>query len=537
MVRAQSVLTPIRRGMAIAMVATAGFTSLVACTPSGSNSSDGASQTWIVPQDWDAIDPTRVTATNTGAILLVAEPLVLLTPSGSVTPNLATQSQPNATTYVYKLRNDAKFSDGKPVTIDDVKYSFDIHAAKDSTSSLAGNFADVASIEAKGGDELVITLNTPDVQFEATVGSVGIVEKAVRETLGKNPGAPDTQNVGSGPYTVSQFQPGSELVLKRNPNYWGKAPSVETLRLKLITDASARQLAVQSGEVTGAFEIPASEAKTYAGIDGMKVISGDNPSVMLFNVNTNVAPWNDEHVRKAVSLAIDRAGIVKSVLAGHGEALSTPITAQKAELVMDKDTVNTTFSKLNVPYDVAAAKAELAKSTVPTGFTANVVFSDAERATSGLVGQAIAESVKPLGITLNVSSIPDSQYTDAVFFKQTAPASIVDFTTDRANPISLFYYLGSSVNSLASGGYTNISGHTNPALDQTLADYLATPGNDKTAQAKLLGQALDQFNEQQPYIPIYNSDYLAVVKAGVNFEDFDGFWWQRRWTDEVTIAK
>jgi ABC-type transport system substrate-binding protein len=204
---------------------------------------------------------------------------------------------------------------------------------------------------------------------------------------------------------------------------------------------------------------------------------------------------------------------------------------------MGKSDADTVIGKLKGDDGISAAKAELAKSTEPNGFSADVVFSDAEQGTSGLVGQAIAQAVKPLGITLNVKSIPDSQYTDAVFFKQTAPASIVDFTTDSPDPISLLNYLGNKSNLLASGGYTNIAASTNEALSTTIDSYLATPGTDKSARSTLLGDALTQFAAGQPYIPIYNANYLAVVKKNVTFSNFDGFWWQRRWIDDVRVSK
>jgi peptide/nickel transport system substrate-binding protein len=537
MARNNRITVHVRRSSAMLVIVGLGIAGLAACAPSGSDSTQGSSQTWIVPQDWGAIDPTKEAATNMGAILLVLEPLVLLTESGSVEPNLATQTQPNPTTYVYTLRKGAKFSDGKPVTIQDVKYSIDIHTAKNSTSNLASNFGEVASVTTQGTDKLVITLTQPDVQFQDYMAETGIVEKAVREKLGNNPGSPGKLNVGSGPYEVSKYQPGSELILKANPDYWGAKPAVSTLNLKFISDDSARQLAVQSGDVTGAFEIPADQVKTYSAIPGMKVITGDNPSVMLFNVNTNVAPWNDVHVRQAVSLAINREGIVKSVLDGHGQPLWTPITAEKAEQVMSKSSVSSLFANLKTDDGLAAAKAELAKSSEPNGFTAKLLFSDAEAGTSGLVAQAVAAAVKPLGITLQVTSIPDSQYTDEVFFKQTAPASIVDFTTDIADPISLLNYLGNKSNLLSAGGYTNIASFSDPALSRTLDTYLETPATDKATRAKLLGEALTQFNASHSYIPIYNSQYLAVVKDDVTFKNFDGFWWQRRWIDDVSISK
>jgi peptide/nickel transport system substrate-binding protein len=529
------------RGLSLAAAAALGATALAACGSSGSDgggasSSELTDQTWIVPQDWGAMDPTKVAATNTGAILLVFEPLVLASADGGVEPNLATQSTPDPTTFVYKLRTDANFSDGNPVTIDDVLYSFEIHAAKNSTSTLAGNFSDVTSIKATGDDELTVTLAHPDVQFENTVAQIGIVEKSVRESLGKGAGSPDKPNVGSGPYVIKSYSPGSQLVLQRNADYWGAKPTAETLTLKVIPDDSARLLAVQSGDVTGAFEIPAGDADQYASAPGMKLITGSNPSVMLFNVNTTIAPWNDIHVRRAVAEAIDKEGIVNAVLKGRGTPAVSVVRRDNVSTLFSESEADTLYRQLDKnPFDLNAAKAEMAQSATPDGFDAEVVYSAVEP-TSGLVAQAVAANLEPLGIHLTVKSLPDAQYTDAVFFKHTAPASIVDFTTDIPDPISLPNYLSNSKNTLDGGGYTNIAEYVNPAQDQVLNEYLQTPSDQTAKRAELLKQAMTTLSVDMPYIPIYNSDYLAVVRKDMTFNNFDGMWWMRRWVDDVTTG-
>jgi peptide/nickel transport system substrate-binding protein len=510
--------------------------SLTACGGSDGGSSDEvdlSKQTWLVPQDWGGIDPLKVTSTNTGSIQLVLEPLVTSNAEGGVSANLAQQATPDPTTFVYDLRPEATFADGKAVTTDDVLYSFSIHTAKDSTSTLAGKLASVTTVEATGEHQVTVKLSEPDVQFENTVARMGIVEKAVREKLGDGAGAPDKLNVGSGPYTVKSFKPGSQLVLQRNEKYWGEKPEAKVLTMKLIDDDSARLLAVQSGDVTGAFEIPAAQADTYGRAQGMKVISGPNPSVMLFNVNTLKKPWNDVHVRRAVASAIDKKGIINAVLKGRGKPAVSIVRADAAADVMSADAAKSLYAKLDShPMDLSAAKSEMAQSATPEGFDETVIYSEAE-ASSGLVAQAVAANLKPLGINLTVKSVPDAQYTDAVFFNHTASAAIVDFTTDSPDPISLVNYLTSGKQTLAAGGYTNIAEYQNADQDKILEQYLSTPSVDESERGKLLTSALENVDANAPYIPIYNAEYLAVVKKGITFEDFDGMWWMRRWVDDV----
>jgi peptide/nickel transport system substrate-binding protein len=511
---------------------------LSSCTSSGNHGPASAgkvdltNQTWLVPQDWGAIDPTQEAATNTGAILLALEPLVLADGKGGVTANLATEAQPTPTTFVYTLRDGVKFSDGQPLTIGDVLYSFQIHTVKNSKSNLAGDFSDIKRMTTSG-NALTITLTKPNIQFPNYVALVGIVEKAAREKAGSNPGSPGHLNIGTGPYTVASYQPGSQVVLARNESYWGTKPSAKKITLRLIQDDSARLLAVQGGNVTGAFEIPASEVTTYSKVEGMQVIRGANPSVMLLNVNNTQKPWNDPAVRKAASMAIDKAGIVKAVLHSSGAPAISVVQPSGMESLLGKSATDTLYKELDkYAFDVSAAKAELAKSSVPNGFSATIVYSQAEQ-TSGLVAQAVAQELKAIGINLTVKSLSDSAYTDAVFFKHTAGPAIVDFTTDIPDPVSLANYLTNSVNTLAAGGYTDIAEYKNPAQDQLMTQYLQLPTDQKAKRAELLTQALKNLSDEQAYIPIYNSDYLAVVKKGVTFKDFDGMWWMRRWTGDV----
>jgi peptide/nickel transport system substrate-binding protein len=539
---------PRRRSFALVAGLLGSALALAACGSSGSSPSSSASgssdptasnaaltnQTWLVPQDWGAIDPTQEAATNMGAILLVLEPLVLADGKGGVVANLATQTVPTPTKYVYTLRSGVKFSDGKPLTIADVLYSFQIHTAKNSKSNLAGNFSDVKSITTSGSNKLIITLKHADVEFPNYVAEVGIVEKSVREKAGPNPGSPGHLNAGTGPYTVSNYQPGNQVVLKRNPDYWGPKPAAEAITLRLIQDDNARLLATQSGSVTGTFEIPASEVPTYSRISGMHVIRGANPSVVMFNVNNTQKPWSDPFVRKAVAMAINKVGIVSAVLHNAGKPAVSVVQQSGMASLIGTAGAASLYQSLNLyPYNVANAKAELAKSSVPHGFSGTLIYDQAEQS-SGLVAQAVAQELKAIGINLTVKSVPDGQYTNEVFFKHTAPPAIVDFSTDIPDPVSLANYLSNSVNTLAAGGYTDIAEYKNAAQDALLNKYLQLPTSQTSERGRLLSSALKNLAADEPYIPIYNADYLAVIKNNVNFNNFDGMWWMRRWTSDIT---
>jgi peptide/nickel transport system substrate-binding protein len=495
-----------------------------------------AESTWVVPEEWDAIDPTRIAATNESAILLVLEPLILPNPEGGAAlPNLAHLERPDPSTYVFNIRKGVKFTDGNPLTVEDVIYSLNLHLEKGSTSNLASLRETVKSLKQTGPDQITITLKKPDLTFEDKIAQAGIVEKSVREKLGDHPGAPGSPNVGTGPYTVETFKPGNELVLQRNESYWGKKPALKTIKLRLIEDESSELLAARSGELTGAFETPPSQANVYEEVPGMHLISGYNPSVVMFNMDTTKAPWNDIHVRRAIALSIDREGLVQSIVKGKGEVAPSVVQQSNAEEVLSKPEATKLyeeFSETNT-FDLKKAEEEMAKSKTPDGFTETVIY-DQSQPDTGKVAQVLAQEVKPLGINLKVKEVPDSQYLNAVFFEHTMTSAIVDFTTDILDPISLPNYLTNSVNLKENGGYTDIANWSSPEMDKILNTYLeGNSQTEKPRQAKLLTEALKIMNEEETYVPIYHADYLALVKDGLTFNDFNGFWWEYRWPELI----
>lgn len=179
-----------------------------ACSSSGTSGEADDELKIIVPSapaSWD----TRQTASQTlAAQLLVNEPLMTYQSDGSVVPNLASSAtNPSRTVYEYTLRKGVTFSDGSPLTVDDVKFSYELHSADDSTSYTAAAWSQVDSIEISGTDKIVITLAAPDPQFRYTIAKVGIVSKAYYEKHGDTVGTPDVPQIGTGPYVFDRFAP------------------------------------------------------------------------------------------------------------------------------------------------------------------------------------------------------------------------------------------------------------------------------------------------------------------------------------------
>jgi peptide/nickel transport system substrate-binding protein len=221
------------------------------------------------------------------------------------------------------------------------------------------------------------------------------------------------------------------------------------------------------------------------------------------------------------------------VLNGHGEVAPSVDQQENVESVLSSAEAEKLFGELDTyQFDTKKAEEEMAKSSHPDGFSETVVY-DGTAPDLGRVAQVIAQELEPLGIKLTVKPLPDQQYVNSVFFEHSVPSAVVDFTTDIQDPISLPNYLTASSNMLSNGGYTDIAEWSDPRMDKALESYLAGNVEDKAGQAKLLSEALKIMNEEEPYVPIYHSDYLMALEDGLTYSNFNGFWWEYRWPDLI----
>lgn len=527
----------VRALLAAACAASFGL-ALAACgsESGGSGSSDLAEMTWAVPSEFDRLDPTTISGFgNATTQLLTTEPLMVMDPNGDVRPNLAEASRPDPRTYVFKLHEGVTFSSGEPLTADDVTYSLRLHVGKGSVSSIAGQHAAVRSVETTGPNEVTVRLKAPDSTYEIAVARTPIVQQSAREAAGKAVGSPGALNVGTGPYVIERSSQDT-VVLTRNEQYWGEKPEPKKLTLRFLADESAQLLAVRSGDLTGSFEIPPSQAEVYAKGGEMKLLRGDSGARIMLSMNVTRKPWDDVHVRRAIAYAIDKQGLVDALLRGNGQVAATIVSPASMRQLLPQDAADDLFRRLDrYQPDLERAKAELAKSSVPNGFSDEIVASDAEPDLIR-VAQAVAQDVAELGIQLKVRQMPSAAYHDAVFFGRKATIAVSGFTTDSPDPMSIINYLANSINRIDLSGYTNLAEYENPAVDEVLEQYRRLPRSDKAGRAQLVSQALEILSDDQPYVPLAFPEQVGVIKNDLAYPGFNGFWWMTRWPDLVASA-
>src|SRR6266851_3533313 len=293
---------------------------LVATTAPGTK--PVSSVTWAVYRDVNSLDPIYAFdyPENT-AVSLMCESLLRQSPAGSIGPGLATVSSPSPTQLVFTLKPGVTFWDGHPVTPADVVYSLE----RNTNTKLGGFyglvFSRVASIKATGSSQVTITLKQPDYWLPGELASMPgvIIEKSFAQQQGKNYGTPAGSIMCTGAYKLKSFKPGTGVTAVANPQYWNSSvkPLVSQILVKGAPDISSFTSAMLTGAIQGSYS--AGGIATLNQLEhssSVKVYQGPGWSTDAFIVSSFSGALGDVRVRRALSLALNRKGIIDSVYKG-----------------------------------------------------------------------------------------------------------------------------------------------------------------------------------------------------------------------------
>jgi peptide/nickel transport system substrate-binding protein len=176
------------------------------------------------------------------------------------------------------------------------------------TEEYAGNLAKVEAV-----DELTVrfTLCNPDVAFPTKVAfsALGIHPS---EVLEETNGAPIDSPVGTGPYKLEAWEQGNQIVLTRNDDYWGDAPSVPTIVFRWSQEPAQRLVELESGDVDGIDNVGSEDFESVEGNSDLQLLEREPLNVFYLGFNVDQDPYGSEELRQAIGYAIDRERIVEN---------------------------------------------------------------------------------------------------------------------------------------------------------------------------------------------------------------------------------
>ena len=425
-------------------------------------------------------------------------------------PDLATDWAPAADglSWTFHLRQGVTWHDGQPFTADDVVFTFNnIVLNKKLAANGASSYGVVDHVEAVDPHTVKFVLKKPFASLPSYLAYyAGILPKHIFQGVEdpwkltdfnkKNP-------IGTGPFKIGQYQPGSYVTLVANDNYWGGKPKLRSVTFKIVPDANAQVAQMLSGDVD------------VIGLADPAVLERfqNNPNVQVVTQTQNIWYWvalnqtdprfQDVRVRQALLMAIDRPAIIKSVLKGYGQIATGPIpTVQKA------------YYDPNVqqyPYDVQQAKDLLKQAGWAPG-PDGVLQKDGKPFTidmpTGQYGQLVPMTLlvqqywQAVGLKVNLKTEDWNSWIKQVVVNRDYQAALAWWSTPTDPDV---YPYHASEN--AGKGY-NIPNFKDPALDQIL--QAGREAKTQEDRVKIYNQAQELAAKELPYLYLWYPQTIII---------------------------
>lgn len=488
---------------------------VAASTPTtGTATGDVDSVTWYGDyRPVVSLDPLKLSDyPEETAIPNLCEPLFRAAPDYTLSSGLAT-----GYTVVDPLRVDlsiragVKFSDGRPMTADDVAFSLNRNLDPQVGSNYAYLFTRVKSMTATDDHTVRIDFAEPDTTFKTALGTLAgaVVEMDFTQKAGQSFGSPQTGVRCTGPFTFGSYDGTSKLVLDRNESYWDTAhrAHAKTFTFVYPTDPSALATGLSSGAIDGGFEIPggliaqlssASNGKLYLGQEGSTPINID---LVLSKTGGTLG---DPRVRQALSLALDRKAIAEKLYQGAADPLYKP--TGPGFWGTNAADYGSAYQPYERPADVAGAK-KLVQAAGAGGksFSFGYPTGDPQSVQLATVLKQTAESI---GLNANIVGLPSQQY-GALFNDPNARKPYDAFLTksyiELPEPLLMDKFYG------APDGAGNFSSYNDKTVTDSLNEAMLTA--DPAARAKLVLTAETQLAEDLPMIPVVQPRAVVFLNS------------------------
>jgi len=389
-------------------------------------------------------------------------------------------------TWEFKLRSGVKWHDGSDFSADDVAFTISrAPNVPNSPSSLARYIKQITSVEVI--DPLTIRMKTakPFPLMPTYMSTFGIVSKKTgtgATTADYNSGK--AMN-GTGPFTFVEFVPGDRIVYKRNDNYWGDKAEWSDIIVKPLSNNSSRVAALLAGDVDMIDFVPTADIETLKNNDKVSISQTVSNRVIYMHIDTardkspfvtdvngnpmDKNPLKDLRVRKAISMAINRKGIVEKVMEGvaipAGQLLPEGFFAISPNLKVE-------------PYNPEGARALLKEAGWGEGFGLTIHGPNNRYVNDAKIVQAIAQMLTRVGIKAKVDTMPKN-----VFFPRGSKLEfsfmLVGWGAGSGEPSSPLGSLLHTYDKSKGFGSSNRGRFSNAELDAALEEALATVDRKK----------------------------------------------------------
>ncbi|MBK5091260.1 ABC transporter substrate-binding protein [Burkholderia sp. R-69927] len=302
---------------------------------------------------------------------------------------------PDGKEFHFKLRPDARFSNGQPVTAADVVFS--LKRAAGEKSSWASFFRPISSYSVIDDHTVVMKLDKP---FTPMLNNLAMFSASILPAkLVQDQGAAFFEHpIGSGPFVLKNWVRGQQQVFVKNPYFWEKNKlGIDGANIEIVPEDNARVLKLKAGELDAIVGIPYNQVDTLKGDPSIAVHEAPVFRVDLVQLNTTKKPFDDKRVRQALNFAVDKEAIIKGILRGNGRVATSSIPVMAYN--------NTNLKPY--PVDLAKARSLLAEAGFANGFKTTMLVPGGD-AVERQVASTIQAELGQIGVVVELQTIEDS---------------------------------------------------------------------------------------------------------------------------------
>ena len=446
-------------------------------------------------------------------------------------PELAEDMTVGDMSVTFKLKKNAKFQDGTPVTANDVKWSLDRAVS-------VGGFPTVqmkaGSLEKK---EQFVVVDDHTIRIDLirkdrlTLPDLAVIVPGIYNSalVKKNAGVQDpwgldytkSHTAGSGAYEVTSWKPGVEVVYERYDGWTGgKLPELKRVIWRTIPSSGSRRALMERGDADVSFDVPSkdfSEMKKEGKLKTVATPIGNGMYCVELNVKN--PPFNNETVRQAVAFAIPYQKIIDAAVFGLANPLFGGKSNEVSSIAWPQPTAYTT--------DIAKAKELMAKAGV-SGIETTISFDLGQGVISEPIAELIQESLGQIGIKTVINKVPGANWRSEMA-KKTMPMMVNFFSGWLDYPEYFFFWCYSGQNAIF-----NTMSYQNKAMDALISSARqAAAVGDMASYDKNVEGFISQAYEEVPRIPLFQP-YLNVVMQ----QDIAGYtYWFHRQLDYRSLSK
>jgi peptide/nickel transport system substrate-binding protein len=468
--------------------------------------------------DPTSLDPHEQLASATLQLShLVFDPLIRRRQDNTFEPRLAERwEQIDEVTLRFHLRDGVTFHSGRPLTADDVVWTFDRLKTSPDFKALFEPFQEARAVDnhtvdivTKGSYPLTLNLATYIFPMDHAFYTGTDENGRPKDAVVKHGSSFASANIsGTGPFRVTKREQGIRLELQRVDDYWDtESPgNVKKIVLTPIKEPATRVAALLAGDVDFIAPVPPTDFRRLEAAPCCTLVTMPSTRILTFQLNQNrVEAFKDPRVRKAMTYAINRKGIAKKIMRGF----ATPAGQLSPEGYAGHD------PDITPPHNVEKARALMKEAGYEDGFSVTMIAPNNRYVGDARIAEAVAAMLAKINIKVDLQTMPKAQYWQR-YDARDGDILMIGWQSDTQDSGNFFEFLAMTPDSATGYGQYNAGHYSNPEVDRLT--MLSQSMTDSDARAKVLKKVERLLHDDAALLPIQWQHLAWAARKNVNIE-------------------